>query len=154
MVGVTIVGMRLPEFASNIPLANLRGPSLEDFIVTWEAAERYAGKPGIRGYGETWFLDGVTATCRWLAGGTVPIPGGGFQSVSSPVLGRPVAACPESIEEECDAVEEIGAGKRPVPDGARPGMLAGATFTLLWAWLGEDINPIDAYLERLNELGL
>lgn len=148
--------MKLPVFApEKTPCQNLRGPTVEDFAKTWAATERWAVDPTVRGYRRTWFLLGVRSTCRWLGCGTVPDVDKGFRLAPSPVLGRELRACPELIEEECDAVQEIGAGTRGLPVAvALPGQFAGIAFTLLWAWLGGETHPIDAYLEELDEQGL
>lgn len=136
--GVTIGCVELSAAdLERIPARNVRVPVVE-FARVWVAAERQLDADP-----RSWATYGVVATCRWLAGATVPRRGGGRQPARAPVTERSASACAELIAAECVAAEKL-LFRRPVPAWVRnqPGWLEGVVATLAWAWRRTGPPPI------------
>ncbi|MEU6643205.1 hypothetical protein ABZ863_11705 [Saccharomonospora sp. NPDC046836] len=120
-----------------IPARNVRVPVVE-FARVWLAAERQ-----VEADPQSWATYGVVATCRWLAGATVPSIAGGRELASAPVTRRSGSAYEELIAAECLAAEKM-LFRRPVPPRvlSQPGWLEAVVATLAWAWRRTGPAPI------------
>ncbi|ASR33855.1 hypothetical protein BAY61_01350 [Prauserella marina] len=119
-----------------IPARNVRVPVVE-FARVWVAAERQLAED------QSWGTFGVVATCRWLAGASVPNITGGREMAKAPVTRRSGSAYEELIAAECQAAEAM-LFRRPVPPRvlSQPGWLEAVVATLAWAWRRTGPAPI------------
>ncbi|WP_328321866.1 hypothetical protein OHA70_25540 [Kribbella sp. NBC_00382] len=137
--------MRITErHLEEIPRANLRIP-VREFARVWLRAEIRSDESAAAGEPEDGYLSGVCATCEWLAGAYIKVPGRGGQPRMTL---RPapltagygnVKAYEELIAAETVAAEQVVAGSPP----GKPGFPDGVLATLLWAWRGLGVPPIE-----------
>ena len=124
------------RLVEDIPRGNLRVPRTE-FVLLWRLAEHLAESGRA-----DWYVAGVAATCRWLAGAAVPSVVGGMEPAWAPVTGRSGVAHEEVIAAELMATE-VAAVRHPAGIEGQPGWLEGILTTLRWAWASSTKAPLE-----------
>lgn len=118
---------------------------MREFARVWVLAERRYDESEAANEPEDGYLTGVCAACEWLAGVFIRVQGrdGRVRMILRPApltdgYGY-VKAYEELIAEETRAAEQIVADSLP----GEPGFPEGVLATLLWAWRGSGVPPIE-----------
>lgn len=123
---------------------HLRGVKRHDFALLWLTAEQRADALRARRQ-EDGYLDGVVATCRWIANAGVrfdePINGRLGEMAPSPIGYRYHSAIEELIEAEALEAERLRMRGWDPP--GRTGYVAGVWATFAWTWRRSHRPPIE-----------
>lgn len=142
MLRVTLDVVQVTEAdVARIPVGNLRVPRA-DFVAVWTAATKASAARASAGVTD-WYVGGVAATCRWLAGGTITPSVGRPYPARAPVTRRSARASEELIEAEYVAAELLNArSPRPQWLVERPGWSEAICATFRWAWRRSGPSPL------------
>lgn len=123
-----------------IPAGNLR-VRRADFAAVWTEGERILDNDQ-RDLTGDWYVTGVVLTCRWLACAIVPGLHDQMQPARAPLTYRPARAHEELIEAETQIAERRLA-RWPQGTTSQPGRLEAVHATLMWAWRGSGVPPLE-----------